>query len=853
LRTSAINFIFLRCGLPAASPVIQMNYRVFFWRHAWRWLLFSCVLFPFANVALGQTVSSMPAGQGYVDAVHIDSERRQLTISGWVASLNPSVFVTNLILEAGDTEIYRGHFEGSERPDVALANGRKDWLGSGFRLTVDLPRRIQNGALPIKVSARLGDGSSFELSVPNALKSVSISAPLPPARWRMAVLIVALALPVLVFFASFTPRRLAWPWIGLFGGAIALSFSLLVAGGWTGSSLGLALKGSSIIEHDALPWQGADRWIRSDEWEVLTPLAISQASHRPPYPVVNKLLGTDGQNMMVIGMAGVPVAHISSIAKPATWGFFLFDLRAALSWYWWFPFFACFSALWLVLIRFFELDWRVAAALSLTGSASPYAVVFSAWPAYTIFFPLVALLSLHRIFVQRHFFSTAFFGLLLGWASAGFALILYPSWQISIAYLMLPLAIAWLWSQRNRLNWGLVQFLAVCLGVAVAAGVLFAWWWDARDAVMAIKSTVYPGGRSLETGGDIAPWFLIKGWLGPVTMYINSTMTVASDAGTFPFILWAVLPAVFIRLLVLRRIDAVACALTAVTLFVLVFIFIGFDKQFARMTLLGFATSYRADLVLGTAQIFMLGWLMSPSRQTPGPVTFRWLGVYISIALFAVTYAVHLTDKLPTAISQLVPSGFTFLAFLAIGLTTYWLLIQRYQWVLATLLAWTLSASLPFNPIGQAPNHVNISPSLAREVAALDPTDQSPPIAVVGERIWAMTLPAAGLHVVNTAFYYPQKSIWATLDPGNQNAVVHNRYHRLLIYLKKLPSGPGYVLESPRLDEVRVSVDPDRFDFRLLGAKAVLVSPADGKMIRSNSGLRLLKETDQWALFQVLQ
>lgn len=825
--------------------------QMLFLRRVCRSVLLFCAFFSLTNVALAQTAT--PVGQGYVDAVHIDPEKRQLTISGWVASQNPSVFVTNLILEAGETEIYRGHFEGSERQDVALANGRKDWLGSGFQLTVELPRRIKNGALPIKVSARLGDGSSFELFVPKALKFISISAPLSPARWRIAALIVALVFPVLVFSASLTPLSLAWPWIELFSGSLILSFSLLVAGGWTGSSLGLALKASPLIEHDALPWRGEDRWIRSDEWEVLTPLAISQASHRPPYPVVNRHLGADGQNMMVIGMTGVPVAHLSSLAKPATWGFFLFDLRTALSWYWWFPFFACFSALWLVLIRFFELDWRLAAALSLTGSASPYAVVFSGWPAYTIFFPLVALLSLERIFTQKHFLLTALFGLLLGWASAGFVLILYPSWQISIAYLMLPLAMAWLWSQRSRVKWGLAQFVAVCLAIAVALGILFAWWSDAQDAVAAIKSTVYPGGRSLETGGDIAPWFLIKGWLSPVTVYINSTMTVASDAGTFPFILWAVLPAVLIRCLVLRRIDAIACVLALVTLFVLAFMFIGFDRQFARMTLLGFATTYRADLVLGTAQIFMLGWLMSPSRQPLGSITFRWQALYISMALLAMTYAAYLIDKLPTAISQLVPSGFTLLALLAIGLTTYCLLTQRYQWVLATILAWTLSASLPFNPIGQATNHMNASQSLAREVAALDPKDQSPPIAVLGERIWAMTLPAAGLHVVNTAFYYPQRSIWAALDPGNQNAVVHNRYHRLLLYVKKLPSGSSYVLESPRLDEVRVGIDPDRFDFRLLGAKAVLVSPADGKIIRNNSGLKLVKETDQWALFQVLQ
>ena len=39
------------------------------------------------------------------------------------------------------------------------------------------------------------------------------------------------------------------------------------------------------------------------------------------------------------------------------------------------------------------------------------------------------------------------------------------------------------------------------------------------------------------------------------------------------------------------------------------------------------------------------------------------------------------------------------LSYLAIGVTSYGLLIQRYQWVLLVSLAWTLSTSIPFNPL----------------------------------------------------------------------------------------------------------------------------------------------------------
>lgn len=821
-----------------------------------KWLVIFCLATLYTAIACAQsTPATSPVGQGAVEAISIDSSQRKLTISGWVAPHNPNVFVTNLMLDLAGAEIYRGRFERSERADIAEATGRKDWLWTGFRVVVHIPHGVPSGSVPIRVFARLGDGTLFEVAVSPALRQVSISTPEGPGNWRLWALALAVALPALVLAYSFVSLRLTRPWTLWFGGALLLSFLLLVGAGWTGSSLGLALKASPLIEHNALPWRGEDRPIRSDEWEVLTPLAISQSSHSPRFPVLNRLLGSDGQNMMVIGMTGVPVAHISSLAKPATWGFFLFNLSAALAWYWWFPFFACFAALWLVLIRMFELDWRLAAALSLTAAASPYCVVYSGWPAYTVFFPMAALLALERIFLQEKIWLAAIFGLLLGWSVVGFALVLYPSSQISVAYLMAPVAAAWLWSRRKSLNWGAAQTVALCLAVAVSVGLMFAWWQDAHEAFAAIKSTVYPGGRNIEAGGDIDPWFLIKGWLGPVTVYSSSELMVPSDAGSFIFLFWALLPAVLIRCFSLRRFDLIGGALVAGTLLFLAFAFIGFDTRLTRITLLGFTTAYRVDLVLGVAQVLMLGWLMSPARQPPEKTGHRERAAYMGFAMLTMVYAFWLFSKLPVAVSQMVPHGFMVLSYLAMGVAAYGLLIQRYQWVLFVSLAWTLSISIPFNPLGQATNRLSASPLLAKEIDDVAVKGAAPAIAVVGaaaERVWAVTLPAVGMPVVNSVFYYPQPSLWASLDPGNRYANVHNRYQRLLLVLKKLPEGISYQLDSPRLDEVRISLDPDRFDFRLLHAGMVIASPADGAKLRNNPSLTSAKTADRWELFRVL-
>ena len=794
---------------------------------------------------------AIAAGQGYVEAITVDSEKRTLKVSGWVAPQNANVFVTNILIKVAGSEIYRGRFERSERPDVVKATGRNDWLWSGFQVVVTIPSNVANGPSDFKLQARLGSGQIFEVPVPDALKTIDLRAPNSPGTWQLIALCLAVALPAFVVILSLVNDGIARPWKSYFGISVFLSFLLLVGAGWTGSSFGLALKGSPFIAHGALPWLGNDREIRSDEWEVLTPLAISQASHLPAFPVVNRLLGADGQNMMVIGMTGVPVAHLSSVAKPATWGFFLFDLRKALAWYWWLPFFACFGALWLVLIQTFNLEWRTAAGLALMGTASPYSVVFSGWPAYTVFFATAAVHAWQNILQRNHLWHASLFGLLLGWALAGFALVLYPSWQIKLTYLLVPVALAWVWNERRRLNFGVSQWLALAVATLVAVAILGSWWLAAHDAVAAIRSTVYPGGRSLEVGGDIDPWFLIKGWLSPATIYATSDIIAPSDAGSFLFLLWAAVPAIVVRSVALRKVDPVIAALLAVTGLILAFAFIGFDPQIARFSLLGYTTSYRIDLTLGIAQIFVLAWLMAPTHQTLGYQSTPWKSSFATFSILVMVHIAWLFGKLPVAISQMIPPSYALMTFAAIGLASYALLAQRHVWVICICLVWTLGASLPFNPLGVATNQLVASDELRKEISAIDHNSPSPAVAVIGERAWAVALPGAGIHVVNSVFYYPQKSLWAVLDPEHRYALVHNRYHRLVLTLQTQP-GTTHSIESPRLDEVRVNLDPERFDFRLLGAKAVLLTPAEGKKLRGNRGLTLQKATGQWELFRIL-
>ncbi|MEO5669525.1 MAG: hypothetical protein ABIR26_02435, partial [Ramlibacter sp.] len=815
--------------------------------------------FPLASAATA-------AGAGFVEDIAYLPESRQIVIKGWAAPEKASVFTTNLIVSLDGEEIYRGRLERAERADVVVSTGRADWLWSGFRARIDLPARTGTGSHVVAARMRLGDGAEFELQSGPQARTVEVPAtPFAPALWTRLVLLLAVVAPLVAFASPQRVLRFVTPTHrarlgenGAFAAAVLLSFVLLVMAGWTGSSLGLVLDQKSIAQHDEAPWLGELRRVRSDEWQVITPLAISQVSHEPRFPVVNRNLGPDGQNMLVIGMTGMPVAHVSALAKPATWGFFLFDLRRALAWSWWFPFFACFAALWVFLQRFFAVDWRLAAGLSLTLAAAPYSVVFSGWPAYAAFFPLAGLLAAGSAMRAAHWARAAVAGALLGLAVAGFALVLYPAWQISLGYLVVPFAIAWFLTRRAEFRFGAAQVLAIATALAVAGLLLGAWWLDAQDAVASIRATVYPGHRSVETGGDIDRWYLVKGLMSPISMYRESSlMWGASDAGSVVFFLLPALAAVALRWISMRRVDAVAAALCAYILVALVFMFVGFWPDLARWSLWGSTTSYRLDLALGLAQVLVFAWLAGPGRLAPSDGE-KGRDLAAAVAVLSGLHAAWLYQLVQPAIIENIPASWVMVSVAALVAGSYLLLVGRHAAFLYVYGALMLSAALPFNPLGLATHAVTPAPALAEGVLAAETAaakrGAAPPhgVVVVGERNWAMSLPAAGLPVVNSVFYYPQVSLWRRLDPQDKLRVVHNRYQRVLFVLEALAPATTFRIDAPRIDEVRVTLDPARFDFRLTGGASVLAPAGDAQALAANASLKVSRATPHWTLFAVL-
>lgn len=837
-------------------------------RLALRWL--ACVLLGFAALQVLAADTAAPAG--HVDALRYEQASQRLQVEGWAWDAARGGPATGLRVAIGGKQYHLNAPEQVVRTDVQAALGVSSAL-AGFVARVQLPTPLPEGAHAVQVSALWADGGEWSLPAGQAASTLHVVAMQAPVRhWVMLGLVAAwLALSCWPGVGPFVqriglrlrarPRHVA---LGL-----AVLFCVLVACGVTGSSWPLLAQGpeAALAHFDGSTAHVlTPRYIRADEWGILTTNVLAQWSHQPPFPVVNTLLGLEGQNMGVVGMTGVPIAQPAALARPATWGYFFLPLRQAMAWQWQFPFFACLLALWAALSLWLPRRPWLALALATMFCVAPYAAGWSLWPLYAAFFPL-ALFVVFAAFLQTVRPATAAaLGSIAGGLAAGWLLVLYPPWQITTGTLVALLALGWAADHRGRLHWGRAQWLGLAMAVAVAGALLYSWWLDTGDAVTRMAATVYPGGRTAQQGAGIAdaPWWTLRGYLDvealPQGLTTQAQALVPSlHLNESEISSYALLPVPLLLLaawLGLRR-SPQRWALLACLAFVafwLVFRYAGIPLWLAHLTLWSHVTTVRLDLALGLAGTVALALVAAawPAAGPTAPVRPIWRVGAAGVAALASAALVWLEFHwLPQGVLAASSVPLRWAVATAVGAAAWWLLRGQVAAAIGVLVLLHLAASFPFNPWSQAPRSVQLEPEVAALITERGQLQRT--LALGDDAKAAVTLVAAGVPVVNGVLYYPHPDLWLRmgLPAGDWHEV--NRYQHLIFALAPLPPDrPAFAVRG-EMDFVRVTLDPLRFDFARTGAARVAAPTQAAQQLRGNTSLRELGHHGDYVWFAVTQ
>lgn len=353
---------------------------------------------------------------------------------------------------------------------------------------------------------------------------------------------------------------------------------------------------------------GVPRMIRTDEWLVQTPYAISQVSTGNQFN--NPSYGLSGMNMVLAYNS--PVLDISILGKPFNWGFLFLGASRGLSWYW------CFKLLGMLLLSF-EF------AMILTKKNRFLSVIGSFWITFTpaiqwwfmqhlgdiVFYSLAIMVGVHHYFLTKSKGLKVLLAIGLSSSIIGFVLVIYPAFQVPFAYLIATFfLIEFISALRNRRvsrSDLLIMSLTLLSATSIAGWTLY----RSLDALSATMNTVYPGSR-VSLGGELEISRLSDLLLNFILPFKIPTWTNQVEASSAVTLLPFLLPTMplYLGKDTIRK-NIFGIFVTVFCLLLATFAIVGIPEAVAKITLFSYVTGGRAWQAMSVMSIFASLWFIA--------------------------------------------------------------------------------------------------------------------------------------------------------------------------------------------------------------------------------------------------
>lgn len=592
--------------------------------------------------------------------------------------------------------------------------------------------------------------------------------------------------------------------------------------------------------------------IRSDEWQVYASFILAQ--HEKDFPLTNEALGF-GKTPLTFGL---PTDHVLSKIKPTFWGYYLLDIERAFSWHWNFKIFPFLIAAFLLLMLFTRNRFW----LSVIGSI--WLLLSSAiqwWSINTeIFtFGILSVVSFIYILYAEKPRTILLNGLILVLSAFCFAMVLYPAYQVPLAYFLLALAVGYLLKNKNYFLPALKQNSIIRIATLAGSFVLllalfFLFFHETKETVDVVSNTVYPGKRN-EAGGHFS---FLRLFTDNFSLFMNENKfppkwgnicELSSYLLLFP-IASVVAVAGFIKS---KKIDALILSLVIFQAFMLTWILVGLPEFLANVTFLKASPSFRALFVYGfanvvSAVIFLSNYKSSILKDNLLTKVITFL-VLITIS-YGINYFLNKeADSFFTSIQVLIAS----FVFAALNWSMLYFYTDRnIRIAFFTILFLFLLPNIGINPLAQglAPYYEN---KLYRSVSAINAKDPGTGWVVFGSYTTPNFLKAAGINCFNGVQFAPPLEKLKVFDTDGQNLNIYNRYAHIA-FTSFIDSKETVQFELRQNDLYYIRMDPCSPRLVQLGLKYIMFTyppnPVEVEcldLIEEVAGNFIYKRNESWS------
>lgn len=560
---------------------------------------------------------------------------------------------------------------------------------------------------------------------------------------------------------------------------IAISiFILLVSFKINGSSIGAwDMYASELIDQTENSLiMGDNRAIRSDEWMVQTTYYMAQAMSEDFYPLYNTNIMDDGLNMILAYNS--PVANLSIIGKPFNWGFLLLGKEYGLSWYWAFKT----IALWLLA---FELSMILTKKMKGISILASFWITFS--PAIqwwfmqhvgdTIFFTLAMIVAFYKYVenIKDKKWKKLSFSLMFAFSAIGFALVIYPAFQVPLAYLILVFMAVIYFGMFKRPKLKKDDYIFVSMIILIIGIVLGQFLLTSMDAIKATLETVYPGKR-VSTGGGVELFRYSEFMINTYTPFRDINYLNNCEVSSFiNFFIGSVI-VLFVAISKKVKNIGIGIALFIVALLQFIWTVVPFNETIAKITFLSYVPTDRMMLMFNFTAMSLSIWAIGVIFREK--IISPLVGGIIAVVNFSV-YALLILKSPYRDYTNLRYLIILFAIYLIINVSIF------IRWKMVFFIAMSVlifMSGMTVNPVVKGVGGI-YNKTLSKAIIEIEENDPDSVWLAEGEETKGEFIYANGAKAINGTHFYPALSTWKKISEDYDDEIIYNRYAHVKISL----------------------------------------------------------------------
>ena len=549
---------------------------------------------------------------------------------------------------------------------------------------------------------------------------------------------------------------------------------ILVLGKFNGSSIGIwddQIQPSQSFETNTII--GDNRVIRSDEWLVNTPYAISQKYN--DYEYYNDLARATDTDMY--SSIFVPVKDILILARPFNIGYLLFGEEYGLSIYW-------YGRLILLLLISFEMCMLITdkkklpsliGAILITGSPV-VSWFYSNYIVDLLISGQLCLLMLNSLLTTKNKKLKILYSILIGFSFSWFALTIYPAWQVPLGYMYLMFAI-WIVYKNFKENKHIKDYLYLLISIIYIAIMLARYLMLGMNTINIMMNTVYPGHRVVTGGGSTIFNFIYPiSIFFPISNYINPC-EASGVYSLFPIPILISIIYIFKNKKDKNRLLFIL--LTSLAIIFTIFTMVELPSIITKITLLSMVTTKRIVPIIGIICVYIIVMLLEKIKIENRKTKIIILILSI-LASTGIVYVGHLDNvnyltlkKAVVATIVLITAIYTFITYNS----------KKNKVVFSTLMILLGLANIVLvNPvnIGTSVTHKK---SAAKMIKKIVKNDKEATWASIDSITIQNYVLMNGGKVINSTNIYPNMKIWKSIDKKGKYKDIYNRYAHISMYL----------------------------------------------------------------------